>query len=120
ERPLDDLLPVRSVTKSLDRLVEVRQVLLDSDVVGLRLEDAVVVACEEELARLRPDRLEVPRRERFSGDVVDGRTCEETRVQRLEARLRVLLLERLGGRQQRALPIEVIGARLRADRALAA
>src|SRR5207249_2469551 len=107
------------VAELRDRLVEVREVLLERDVVDVGLEVAAVGAAQEELHGLRPPGLDVAAGEHAAGHGVRV-VAEEALPDVLEGRLRPLgdvgahRLARLVGE------LEVVAAGLGAELALAA
>src|ERR1051325_5997035 len=86
----------------------------------VRLEDAVVLAFQQDLAGFGADRFEVTRRDAFSGNL--GRpTTEEALKNLVEARgpvLEKIVVAR--AIQQPPALVQVIGARLGADQRIAA
>src|SRR5919202_1292305 len=119
ERVLADPPGHRRVAELRDRLVEVREVLLDRHVVHVGLEVAAVDAAQEELHRLRPGRLDVAAAQDTTWHR-RGVVAEEAHPDLLERRVRVLGAVGVHRVPTLVGELEVVAAGLGAELALAA
>src|SRR5262245_12731127 len=72
-----DKLPLGGIFEASDDMVDVGKVGIYADVVGIGDEDIVVTTLHHDLAGLRPYRIEVARRNRFTVDGRPFRPAEE-------------------------------------------
>src|SRR5438876_3927239 len=119
ERVLPNLRGDRRIAELRDRLVEVREVLLERDVVDVGLEVAAVGAAQQELHRLRPGRLDVAAAQHAPRNGLRV-VAEEALPDLLERSIGVLRAVGVHRVARLVGQLEVVAARLRAELALAA
>ena len=115
ERQAGHPLECGRVAQALDDLAEVREVLLQRDVVPLGLEDARVLAGEQHQRSPQRDRLEDPRRDHVHHHIALERR-QHVAVDVVVGRGGVLLLVRADAALDRAVEVGDRRAALRAQR----
>src|SRR5947207_2560373 len=117
---LGDAGAMAGITKPFDRVVDIREIFSNGDVMLVRFQNTVVVPFEQELARLGPDRLEVARRDAFPGNA--ARQPAVKPAINLVERGGPVLVQIISARpiEHPSALVEVIGAGFGADQRLAA
>src|SRR5438874_219038 len=117
---LGDAGAMAGITKPFDRVVDIREIFSNGDVMLVSFQNTVVVPFEQELARLGPDRLEVARRDAFPGNA--ARQPAVKPAINLVERGGPVLVQIISARpvEHPSALVEVIGAGFGADQRLAA